>query len=136
MKLSVCTNTSLLALLCYLASTAPPAFAQSGGDEIIVTATKIVKNPSELGLSIAVVDGETLSKFDGAEDLSRLVPGLQAAVANGSQVILNLRLLLGADYTGRELSLEFAVSVPQNKILNYTQFSRYENRQTVNRIWR
>ena len=98
MQLSVLTTASVLALTNFLVSIAPPAFAQSADDEIIVTATKIEKSPSDLGLSLTVVDGEKLSQFDGAEDLSQLVPGLQAAVANGSQVIFQIRGIGAVDH--------------------------------------
>lgn len=71
-------------------------FAQS--DDVIVTATKIEKDASDLGLSIAVIDGANLSKFDGAEDLSQRVSGLQAAVANGSQVAFQIRGIGAVDH--------------------------------------
>ena len=73
-------------------------FAQTETDEIIVTATKIEKNASDLGLSISVVAGTDLSHFDGAEDLSQRVSGLQAAVANGSQVAFQIRGIGAVDH--------------------------------------
>ena len=98
MKLSSFSTVSLAALTAYAVNTAPSASAQIINDEMIVTATKIEKNASDLGLSIAVVDGEKLSQFDGAEDLTQLVPGLQAAVANGSQVIFQIRGIGAVDH--------------------------------------
>lgn len=56
--------------------------------------------------------------------------------ANRTKVIVDLRTVLGADYSGRELGLEFAVRVPQEYLLNRNQFSRFENRQVGRRIWR
>ena len=74
------------------------AFAQAPQDEIVVTATKLVKNVQELGLSVAVIDGAELSQFDGAEELSQLVSGLQAAVANGSQIAFQIRGIGAVDH--------------------------------------
>ena len=67
-------------------------------DELIVTATKLKKNAQELGLSVSVVDGEVLSQFDGAEELSQHVSGLQAAVANGSQIAFQIRGIGAVDH--------------------------------------
>jgi len=74
------------------------ALAQSISDEIIVTATKVNKAPQELGLSLTVIDGDELSAFDGAEDLSQRVSGLQAAVANGSQIAFQIRGIGAVDH--------------------------------------
>lgn len=74
------------------------AQAMDDGNEIIVTATKIEKYAQELGLSLVVVDGESLSQFDGAEDLAQTTPGLQAAVANGSQVAFQIRGIGAVDH--------------------------------------
>lgn len=93
-KLSVglLTTTSLTVFI------GPSAFAQQAPDEIIVTATKIEKTVQELGLSVSVVDGDVLSVFDGAEDLSQHVTGLQAAVANGSQIAFQIRGIGAVDH--------------------------------------
>lgn len=77
---------------------APSAFAQTANDEVIVTATKIPKSVQHLGLSVSVVEGETLSRLNGAEELSQKVPGLQAAVANGSQVAFQIRGIGAVDH--------------------------------------
>jgi len=74
------------------------AQAQTASDELIVTATKIEKNVQELGLSVSVVDGDVLSQFDGAEELSQHVSGLQAAVANGSQIAFQIRGIGAVDH--------------------------------------
>ena len=72
--------------------------AQLAGNEIIATATKIEKNIQDLGASISVVDGEQFSAFDGAEELSQRVSGLQAAVANGSQIAFQIRGIGAVDH--------------------------------------
>ena len=77
---------------------APSAFAQTPDDEVIVTATKIEKSVLDLGLSVTVIDGENLSELNGAEELSQKVPGLQAAVANGSQVAFQIRGIGAVDH--------------------------------------
>ena len=74
------------------------AFAQTSSDELIVTATKLEKSIQELGLSVNIVDGEVLSQFDGAEELSQHVSGLQAAVANGSQISFQIRGIGAVDH--------------------------------------
>ena len=84
--------------LALLMLAAPSAYAQTPGDEIIVTATKIEKSVQDLGLSVTVLDGENLSELNGAEELSQKVPGLQAAVANGSQVAFQIRGIGAVDH--------------------------------------
>ena len=95
----------------------------------------IVTGPVRYPLSTVLYLRATSGRVFIDRDLS---PNEYRIVDNGgtSQVLLNLRTLFGADYTGREFSLEVAVKVPMTKILNSTQFSRFENRQTVNRMWR
>jgi iron complex outermembrane receptor protein len=73
-------------------------FAQESRDEIIVSATKIEKDIQDLGMSVVVIDGAALSQFDGAEDLSQRVSGLQAAVANGSQIAFQIRGIGAVDH--------------------------------------
>lgn len=74
------------------------AEAQDYTNDIIVTATKIEKAAQNLALSISVIEGESLSEIDGAEELSQLAPGLQAAVANGSQVAFQIRGIGAVDH--------------------------------------
>lgn len=88
----------LLTSLCLTVFTGISAFAQSQQDEIVVTATKIEKTSQQLGLSVSVIDGNTLSDFDGAEELSQHVNGLQAAVANGSQIAFQIRGIGAVDH--------------------------------------
>lgn len=85
------TTSCLIPFLAY------PAFAASD-DEIIVTAMKTNADPLTLGVSIAVVDGEALANTDGAEELSQHVAGLQAAVANGSQIAFQIRGIGAVDH--------------------------------------
>ena len=66
--------------------------------EIIVTATKLEKSSAQIGASISVIDGEELSSFNGAEDLTTRVSGLQAAVANGSQIAFQIRGVGAVDH--------------------------------------
>jgi len=74
------------------------ALAQTAYDEVVVTATKRDKRLQDLGLSLSVVDGAELARFDGAEELAERVSGLQAAVANGSQVIFQIRGIGAVDH--------------------------------------
>ena len=76
----------------------PQSEAQSSDDEIIVTATKIEKSVQDLGLSVTVIEGDSLSALNGAEELTQKVPGLQAAVANGSQVAFQIRGIGAVDH--------------------------------------
>ncbi|WP_026941066.1 TonB-dependent receptor [Hellea balneolensis] len=75
-----------------------PSFALDDTSAIIVTATKIEKDIQDLGLRVSVVEGDVLSTFDGAEDLTQRVSGLQAAVANGSQVAFQIRGIGAVDH--------------------------------------
>lgn len=74
------------------------AFAQQSTDEIVITATKTEKSIQELGLSVSVIEGDVLSQFNGAEELSQRVSGLQAAVANGTQVAFQIRGIGAVDH--------------------------------------
>ena len=81
--------------LCVMAA---PASAQAINDEVITTATKTQKRSQELGISLSVIDGDVLSQFDGAEELTQRVSGLQAAVANGNQVAFQIRGIGAVDH--------------------------------------
>jgi len=87
---------SLITTVCALALI-PSAMAQEP-EEIITTATKTIKSVSDIGASLTLVDGEQLSEFDGAEDLAQRVSGLQAAVANGSQIAFQIRGIGAVDH--------------------------------------
>ncbi|PHR61017.1 MAG: TonB-dependent receptor [Robiginitomaculum sp.] len=79
-----------------------PAFAQTqpAKDEIIVTATKREQSTQELGMSLSVLDRETLKNaaLDGAEDLVQHLAGVQAAVANGTQIAFQIRGIGAVDH--------------------------------------
>jgi len=98
MTFSYKVSVGLLTTTALVIFEGPSAFAQGLQDEIVVTATKIEKTVQELGLSVSVVDGEALSVFDGAEELSQRVSGLQAAVANGSQIAFQIRGIGAVDH--------------------------------------
>ena len=88
---------SLIALSAMLFSPYQLAYAQDD-NVVIVTATKIEKSVQDLGLSVNVVTGDDLVRYDGAEELTQRVSGLQAAVANGSQVIFQIRGIGAVDH--------------------------------------
>ena len=88
---------SLIALSAMLLSPYQLAYAQDD-NVVIVTATKIEKSVQDLGLSVNVVTGDDLVRYDGAEELTQRVSGLQAAVANGSQVIFQIRGIGAVDH--------------------------------------
>ena len=91
-------NALLLSAISVFTLYPDASFASEKEAEIVVTATKIIKTIQELGHSVNVVDGEVLSHFDGAEDLSQRVSGLQAAVANGSQIAFQIRGIGAVDH--------------------------------------
>ena len=91
-------NALLLSAISVFTLYPDASFASEKEAEIVVTATKIEKTVQELGHSVSVVDGEVLSHFDGAEDLSQRVSGLQAAVANGSQIAFQIRGIGAVDH--------------------------------------
>lgn len=72
--------------------------AQEVSDDVIVTATKQSKSVQELGISVSVIEGDALARFDGAEDLTTRVSGLQAAIANGNQVAFQIRGIGAVDH--------------------------------------
>ena len=88
---------SLIALSVMLFNPYQLAYAQDD-NVVIVTATKIEKSVQDLGLSVNVVTGDDLVRYDGAEELTQRVSGLQAAVANGSQVIFQIRGIGAVDH--------------------------------------
>jgi len=92
------SHMSLVSLL--LASSLSVLASQSAWaqDEVIVTATKLEKNNQDLGLSVSIVEGSVLSQYDGAEELAQRVSGLQAAVANGSQIAFQIRGIGAVDH--------------------------------------
>lgn len=93
--------------------------------------TGLMTNTLDTRISLKVSNGSVLMDRSLAAGEYRLVND-----ANRTMVSLNLRALLGADYTGQELDLEFSVRVPSDLLLNRNQFSKFENRKAVRRIWR
>lgn len=93
--------------------------------------TGVITNSTDLRFKLRVTAGPVLLDRElGAGEYNLIQTGSR------TQVALNLRALLGADYSGRELGLEFTVRVPREHVLNSNQFSRFENTQAVSRIWR
>lgn len=92
-------KTKIKTLLCSasIAFSTLPAYGQDT-DEIIVTALKTAANPQTIGASIAYIQGEDLEGFDGAEDVVGRIAGLQAAVANGSQIAFQIRGIGAVDH--------------------------------------
>lgn len=80
------------------------AFAQSvedGNDAIVITATKSPTSIERVPQSVFVLDEEQLKRavgYLGAEDLTDLMPGVEAAVANGSQVAFQVRGIGAVDH--------------------------------------
>jgi len=93
------TNTRRAALLSTAATLSfSVAGAQISSDDVIVTATKISAPVQSIGASVSVVGGDPLATFDGAEELTQRVAGLQAAVANGSQIAFQIRGIGAVDH--------------------------------------
>ena len=79
-------------------SIAAQNYTPESGDEIIVTATKFSSNVDELGLSVSVLDGESLNRLDSAEEITQYLSGVQAAVANGTQTVFQIRGIGAVDH--------------------------------------
>jgi iron complex outermembrane receptor protein len=90
--------SSFLPAVALAAITLHTAQAADAIEDITVTATKRAKPLSDLALSITVVDGKSLSSFNGAEELTQRVAGLQAALANGTQVAFQIRGIGAVDH--------------------------------------
>ena len=67
-------------------------------EEVVVTATKLNKKIEDIGASVSIVSGQLLSAYDGAEELSQQLSGVQAAVANGTQVAFQIRGIGAVDH--------------------------------------
>jgi len=89
---------TLIPLLALNAALPMTAFAKNFEDDIVVTATKLKASVSDLGISVSVIDGERLSQLDSAEELSRYLSGVQAAVANGNQIAFQIRGIGAVDH--------------------------------------
>ena len=93
-----CFSLSILTLTTALWQMTAIAQIADDDDDIIVTATKVERSVSDLGMGVSVVSGERLSQFDGAEELSQTLSGLQAAVANGNQIAFQIRGIGAVDH--------------------------------------
>lgn len=74
--------------------------SDSDDQTIVVTATHRSEPLSRLPLSVAIIDGEQLASArpDHAEDLAGLLPGVEVAVANGSQPVFQIRGIGAVDH--------------------------------------
>ena len=90
--------TRLLAIFSLFTALPTLCYAQNFADDIVVTATKIEASVDDLALSVSVIDGEPLNRLDSAEDIAQLIPGVQAAVANGTQIVFQTRGIGAVDH--------------------------------------
>ena len=95
-------NTGMMAGVC-LGLLPVGALAQTAADadEIIVTATKTNQPIEDIAGSVRVLDGalaETANRLAGAEEMTKLMSGVQAAVANGTQVAFQIRGIGAVDH--------------------------------------
>jgi iron complex outermembrane receptor protein len=70
-------------------------------DPVIVTATQRAQPLSEVPGTVAVIGGdraEPVNDFDGAEEVTGLVTGVQAAVANAAQIAFQIRGIGAVDH--------------------------------------
>lgn len=70
-------------------------------DPVTVSVTRLEQPVSDLPASVSVLDGERLelaSPFLGAGDLTDLVTGVEAAIANGTQVAFQIRGIGAVDH--------------------------------------
>lgn len=94
---------SLFALL-FLPSFAFPAAAaaiQTSEDEIAVTATRRAQRTLDVPASVSVISGalaKDAATLNGAEDVTRYLAGVDAAVANGSQIAFQIRGIGAVDH--------------------------------------
>ena len=77
-----------------------PALAQppSQDDQVVITATRDLTAVNELPQSVAVLSGGDLNAVDGAEDIVMRLPGVQAAISNGSQTTFQIRGVGAVDH--------------------------------------
>ena len=101
MKKTSCAIAPLI-----LASLALPALAQSDDpaqrlDTIVTTATPSATPLSDIPMSVSVIDSGELSLADAyvsAEDVTDLLTGVEAAVANGTQIAFQIRGVGAVDH--------------------------------------
>ncbi|WP_425409324.1 TonB-dependent receptor [Hyphococcus sp.] len=70
-------------------------------DTITVTASKRVQNLNDIAVSVDVISGAQIDKangFNSAEEITQLLSGVQAAVANGNQIAFQIRGIGAVDH--------------------------------------
>ncbi|HRX40802.1 MAG TPA: Plug domain-containing protein, partial [Parvularculaceae bacterium] len=78
-----------------------PSLSYAAQDEIVVTATKRLQSLQDIPASVDVLSGDDIAKangFNSAEEITELLSGVQAAVANGSQVAFQIRGIGAVDH--------------------------------------
>ncbi len=92
---------SLLFLTSIISVSASVAAEAVEADELVVTATRRAQPLGEIPASIAVIDGalaDQAASLNGAEDVTRYLSGVEAAVANGSQIAFQIRGIGAVDH--------------------------------------
>jgi iron complex outermembrane receptor protein len=92
--------------LAFLLAAAAPLIAEPGDsqvrlDPVVTTATAGDTALSEIPMSVTVITGDQLglaSAYLGAEDVTDLLTGVEAAVANGTQVAFQIRGIGAVDH--------------------------------------
>ncbi|WP_425407821.1 TonB-dependent receptor [Hyphococcus sp.] len=75
--------------------------AAADADEVIVTANKRAQSLNSIPASIDVIAGAQAGKasgYDSAEEITQLLTGVQAAVANGNQIAFQIRGIGAVDH--------------------------------------
>jgi iron complex outermembrane receptor protein len=92
---------SKLRSLLFLTPAVFPQFALATTDEIVVTASKRPQNIGDIPASVDVITGAGIGKansFASAEEITQLLSGVQAAVANGNQIAFQIRGIGAVDH--------------------------------------
>ena len=92
---------SLALILAASTFTAEPEEAPARLDPVVTTATASQTPLSDIPMSVSVISGDELglaSPYLGAEDVTDLLTGVEAAVANGTQVAFQIRGIGAVDH--------------------------------------
>ncbi|MAB11827.1 TonB-dependent receptor [Hyphomonas sp.] len=92
---------SLALILAASTFTAEPEDAPARLDRVVTTATASQTPLSDIPMSVSVISGDELgltSPYLGAEDVTDLLTGVEAAVANGTQVAFQIRGIGAVDH--------------------------------------
>ena len=92
---------SLALILAASTFTAEPEDAPARLDPVVTTATASQTPLSDIPMSVSVISGDELdfaSAYLGAEDVTDLLTGVEAAVANGTQVAFQIRGIGAVDH--------------------------------------